>query len=52
LLAAYLYQDLINEKSIALTPIIMFQASGAFWNELAAPQANTFVTGGDASLCE
>ena len=52
LLTAYLHEYLINEKSIAVTPMFTFQASGVFGAELVAPEANRFVADGDSSLCE
>jgi len=52
LFAAYFHEDLVNEKSIAVTPMFTFQPLGVFGAELVAPQANRFVTDGDSSLCE
>ena len=52
LFAAYLHEDLINEKCIAITPMFTFQPPGVFGAKLVAPQANRFVADGDSSLCE
>jgi hypothetical protein len=52
LLTAYLHEYLINEKSIAVTPIFTLQTSGVFGAELVAPEADRFITNGDSSLSE
>ena len=41
-----LHKDLINEKSIAVTPMFTLQTSGVFGAELVAPEANRFVADG------
>jgi len=50
LLVPYFHEDIINEKSIAVTLMFTLQPPGVFGAELAAPQANRFVADGDSSL--
>jgi|GEM_PF-1034250 hypothetical protein len=52
LLAVDFYEDLINEKDIAITNMFALQSSSVYSSELDAPKANRFSAYSDASLCE
>ena len=44
LLTVDLYENFVDEKCIAISPVFSLQPSGIFGAKLIAPQANCFVT--------
>jgi hypothetical protein len=52
LVAVDLHEDFIDEEGIAVSPVLSLQTPGIYGTELDTPEADSFITNGNASFSE
>ena len=52
LLTINLHEDLINEKCISVSLVLLFQTTNIFQTELIAPQTNCLIANGDSTFSQ